>query len=53
MTVRAICRTSHEPSGAPAGAVIAVFTDMQEAVNRGLEESYPNCEIEYEEDGNE
>ena len=47
MTVRAVCVISHEPEGAPAGAVIQEFADMQEASNRGLEESYPNCIIEY------
>lgn len=47
--VEAVCVTSHEPVGSPPGAVIGVFADMQAALNRGLEESYPNCIIEYRE----
>lgn len=47
--IEAVCVISHEPVGSPAGAVIEVFPDMQAALNRGLEESYPLCIIEYRE----
>ena len=47
MTVLAVCRIDHSPEGAMPGYVIESFPDQQSASNRGLEESYPRCSIEY------
>jgi len=46
--IEAICRKDHrETGGATAGYVVATFYSMQDASDRGLEESYPLCWIEY------
>ena len=50
--IKAICRVDHrETGGADAGWVVATFDSMQDASNRGIEESYPNCLLEYVEEG--
>ena len=46
--VEIICRRDHsDTGGASAGAVVATFESMQDATDRGLEESYPLCWLEY------
>ena len=46
--VEVVCMADHNNvGGEPAGFVVATFETMQDATNRGLEESYSLCEFVY------
>lgn len=47
MSVEVICHSDHtDTGGTKPGAVIATFDSWQDASDRNLRESYPNCSLE-------